>query len=889
MRQISGASLAAIAQSSGLEPVIIVRVFWGGNPTSYCDRKFESSGLLGRLLEISGIEDVIDISSSASSVNLSVTLDDSLGDIKSIFNNTDIHLTYVQVLQWFSHIPLSDAFIIFEGQISSPIIWGEGTRTLKFDVVTKVNDIEVGFSAEEAQFPFMPNDFAGKAWPIAFGAVPGLVPLDLNASPTGMFCSGFAIVDHEVWEDELQAISDSAQEATDQSEAAWVLGLQNAYLAAQYKPFSSRDNFAEDPDQADQYDTAASDYFAQSYNYKQEALRILREHAFQSELFDLQKALEFRIIQLAETNIPAGLPITVEFGNYTASAVVVGGSIALSNIQEKVDINTRTGTNEYQFGVQDVTDQYDKTDQRQKFVWIDGGTEIKIHNYPRYFIVSIGIVAVANVWAKTKFGLAVVPRSYYAVDYPDMGGGLVITRLIFPTPLESLPGFWEAGTVSVDCTSTVGPNVVDIMRWVIDRWGQFPVDETSWAYVRTKVAGMPANFSLSSRMNVVDFLKEVSYQARCAIWINDRTYYIRFLPEELAPVETITDDDVEVNSLTVTCTQTERLTTKYVAKWKQRPDQDKDNLIILRYNILKYGTLEEEHDFFIYNNYECVLKAAEFWMIRQSNTWKLIQCNVALNKLRIEAFDPVQVSFLEPLVANSPVTGIVQKAAFQPDDDTIALEIWLPVRFGEMEQYSFAYPGSTQNVYPALSDPFIQTGNPWENALNAVMPEYLVPQAVGIQYSHFNPFPPTQGSGLPGDEDPNPASLVTVLAEKNINSSRPNGINAFNNGTKYQIKPIVPFPLKSAVPATFYAEVIEAINDGNTEYTCNIYFQGLDNDPTEQTVRIGSMPEDQTLPADYPLMVSRTIVVTPNPPGQDNVTVEFIAQPPVWVPPDDED
>lgn len=882
MRQISGASLDAISQASGLEPVIIVRVFWSGQPTSYCDRKFEQEGLVGRLLEISGIEDVVDISSSASSVQLSVSLDDSDGSIKNIFNFNDIHLVYVQVLQWFSHIPLSDAFVIFEGQISSPIVWSEGARTLKFDVVTKINDVEVGFSAEEADFPFLPTNLIGKSWPIVFGSVPGSVVLDLNESPSAVFASGFAIVDHDQWEEELNDMSKAIAEAMEKSRAAWIAGLNNAYKAAQFKKFNSG-GFDEDPAQADQYDTAASSFYAQSFNFQQEATRISIEQSQKGAQYKLQKSLEFRIIPISQTNIPPGVPFRIEFGNYTANAIVAANQIVLTAIAEKVDVNAKVGTNKYAFGVKAVTDEYSQENKGQKFVWIDGGTEIKIFNYPRIMIVSIGVVNVVNVWANTKYGLAVVPRNYYIVDLQNLGGGLVITRLVFPTPLESLPGFWQAGTISVDVISPIGPNVVDIMRWVIDRWGQFPIDETSWNYVRGKVAALPAHFTLDRRMNVVQFLNDVAFQARCAIWLNDRRYYIRFLPEELTPVESITDSDVESNSLEITCTETERLITKFVAKWKARRDQDKENLVVLRYNIQKYGTLTEEYDFWIYNNVECVTKAAEFWMIRKSNTFKIIRCSVTLNKLRIEAFDPVQVSFNEPLVAIEPVTGIVQRASFNPDEDTVELEVWLPVRFGEMTKYTFAYPGSTNLIYPVINDPYIHTGNPYEGALNQLLPPIYLPQAVPITYSHGDPF--THGSGLPGNVDPNPSSVgvVTILNPNAISQTRPNGISLFNNKTKFQIRDLQAFPFKNTGPATFYGEVVQQDEDAYT-YKVNCWMRGFDFAPSVQTVRIGQIDENTTLPAGYPLIVIRNVFTLKDPLGNESVGIEFVAQPSIWVP-----
>jgi hypothetical protein len=204
VRNISTAALEALQQPSGLEPVIIVRVWWGKTTaTMYCDRKFEQEELIGQLVEITGIEDIVDINAAASSVSLTITLDDSDGEIKKIYNTTDIHKKRVQIIQWFSNIPLSNAFVIFEGELSSPIVWSEGARTLRFDVVTKLEDNEVGFSAEEGQFTFLPASLIGQAWPIVFGTVGGLRTLQLTEAPSAVLASGFGIVGDEVWEAEL--------------------------------------------------------------------------------------------------------------------------------------------------------------------------------------------------------------------------------------------------------------------------------------------------------------------------------------------------------------------------------------------------------------------------------------------------------------------------------------------------------------------------------------------------------------------------------------------------------------------------------------------------------------------------------------------------------------
>ena len=38
-------------------------------------------------------------------------------------------------------------------------------------MTTKIEDVEAGFSMEEGDFPLIPPDALGKAWPLAFGSV----------------------------------------------------------------------------------------------------------------------------------------------------------------------------------------------------------------------------------------------------------------------------------------------------------------------------------------------------------------------------------------------------------------------------------------------------------------------------------------------------------------------------------------------------------------------------------------------------------------------------------------------------------------------------------------------------------------------------------------------
>lgn len=888
MRNLSPASLAAIQANSGVEPAIVVRIYWGGSTfTSYCDRKFEAQGLIGKLLSISGIEDVVDLNASSSSVNLSLTLDDSDGAIKNIYNTTDVHKVYVQVLQWFTYLPLSDAFIIFEGEISSPIIWSEGTRTLKFDVVTKLEDREVGFSAEEGSFEYMPTNMIGKAWPIVFGTVAGSRLLQMNESPTAVLASGFAIVNDELWLAELSQIADAMREADRQSRIAFDLGVQAALKASEFATFFGGGDEA----QQQQYLDQAQAYYAQSAQLAEDRVRLQIELDEKQEEYDFQKSLEFRVLPITQTNLPSG-PLTVEMANYTAAVTIVGDAMIIHSLTEKIDPNKPLQSDEFSFlllqqSQRGVVD-YEQQNQGQKFVWFDGGTEIKVFGFPRYFIASIGFVNILNVWGTNKYGKAVIPRSWYLIDYTFFGS-LPVTRIIFPTPLESYPGEWQDGDYEIDAVGSLGTNPVDIMIWAIQTFSGFTYDNDTFVAARTATQNTPMNFALDRRMNVVTFLKEIAFQARCAIWLNDRRFFIKFLPVDSGPVETITDADIEVNSLVLTSDPTESLVTKFTALWRERSNQE-PNKIIFRYNILKYGTNEEEYDFFAYNNGEVVAKVAEFWMIRKSNSWKRLQCKVFLNKLRIEAFDYVAVSLSEAIVANSTITGLVTRSTFDADNDTVNLELWMPVRLGEMTQYTFAFPGSTNVIYPVNSDANILTGNPWADARGEIIPQVFIPPRYQVSLKRGQPFFGS-GTGRPGNQDPtfdNGTGFIVQLDPNELNPFRPAGLAGFNNRSRHDVIPVQPIALASPETAganAFYGNAIARVN--NNLYTCNVYTKGFANDPVSINVKIGVIRSDTTLPNGFPLIVYRTIWQERN--GTSITTkFEYWAQPAVWAPPSEQ-
>jgi len=152
MRNISPTALAKLAEHHGNEPITIIEVDWVADRTaSYADRTV--GDIPGRIIEVSDLDNVVAVSDNSSSQSIDVTLDDTDGTIKTIFNGADIHKRDARVYQYFHGLDPSDKFLLFSGKVSSPIIWSERDRTVKFTIVSQLEDKEVGFSAEEGQFP----------------------------------------------------------------------------------------------------------------------------------------------------------------------------------------------------------------------------------------------------------------------------------------------------------------------------------------------------------------------------------------------------------------------------------------------------------------------------------------------------------------------------------------------------------------------------------------------------------------------------------------------------------------------------------------------------------------------------------------------------------------
>jgi len=762
MRNISPAGLAKLANRQGNEPITICEIDWvvGRAASSYADRDVE--GISGRIIEVGDLDNVVGVSNNTSSQSLTVTLDDTDRTIKAIFDAHDIHKRDARVYQYFQGLDLADKFLLFAGKISSPVTWNERDRTVKFTIISQLEDREVGFSAEEGQFPYLPADLVGKAWPMIFGTVQDCPALQINHAVTGTTLTGVGIISGESQYTNLPLYDDGSDTDGGANMSASQMSAQSGFLLdgalawERYDPEKAAALYKQADDISDKMSEMLAKAAAQRYCAmlrKQQQLADAKTQGnganpikilggedfsqqrtitidingglftgrFQGDLFyvssrthpvDETKATNMTAAK-ADPCPPKGQHTSWHFEMELPCQERSGGMYIVHGCQLTSDgfASATGGSNSGRVSSEAILQQF----------WADAGAAVRMHSSePITYIVSITPGTVLAVKAYKQFTgerrLVVVPDNLYRVETKNYGA-VTAVQIVFDKPLSTVAdqtttnnsGGWSDDIyVTFQATApTYGPNIMDILIHLISTYTDLDYDETTFNAVKTKLEKFPANFPILERKNTLTVLQEIAYQARCALWISNGVFYLKYLPEEPVVLEggeiTVSDLDAE-KGIEVELTPTEDLVTKTVVKWRvswapgstDRPKDKSEKTMILRHNVTRYGIQEEEYDWYIYNQPDTIYKCATFWLIRKSHTWKRIRFQTYLQKLNLETFDCVNLDFAGGYVASAAVKALVEKANYNSADNTVDFECLVPVKAGNMSLYPFFWPANLE-------------------------------------------------------------------------------------------------------------------------------------------------------------------------------------------------
>ena len=725
-RSIPTTALAKLAETQGVESILIVAVQWvvGGSFTLYADREIpEEPSVKPAIIDLGVFDSVLAISLNETSQEVSLTLDDTDGTIKDILDNHDIHKRDAIIYQWFPGISFNDKFIVFRGKINSPILWKESDRTVGFSVLSQLEDNEVGYTLEEGAYTDNDlDDLIGKTWPECFGTTLHQKPLQIDSKNQGTLADGFGIADftipaqigsHGTIVDYLTrlaewanlAASDFALRGMDQ-EAAQALQIVENLLG-------EISNIEEEMDRL-------NDIYQEQLATERTTIRILGGEKFPRGpiTLDISGALlsgNFGSTADVDDDLfYIGTAIHPERSNYPEAGPALAPGIPYPKYVWTIieapllgnpkmfprpdgwATNARHGLNYIFTGeiIGDVAGVFDA----------NAGVTVKVASSEAIrYIVSItrgyGGMNDTGVLKVTSFKtlengervMLDVPTDLYTA-YRQRFGSVTATIVRVHEALSKVePRPWE-DNIYVTFQSTVGPNTVDILAYLITRYTSFAVDQPSFNHVRSRVANYPMHFVFPGRKNIFMALQEIAFQARCAIYLRNGKFFLQYLPEQPASVHTFTDSNVDTASVEMGFTETEDLITKFIGTWEAHGAQEEQHRCILRYNIKKYGTHEFTFDYYAYNLLDLVIKSMTYWIIRRGNTWKMLSFDAALDALNVETFDGTTLDFSNNYTSAQADLGVIEKADYDSDNNTIAFTVWTGVRAGEMDAYDFAYP-----------------------------------------------------------------------------------------------------------------------------------------------------------------------------------------------------
>lgn len=749
MRTISPAGLAKLAQKLGNEPIILLEVDWtpSASPKWYGDRTVNVD-IPGKILEIGNLDNVVGISFNNTSQEISVVLDDVDGSIKTILNGTDVHKRTARLYQWFEGLDLSDKFLLFAGKISSPIVWDERGRSVSFSIISQLEDKEVGFSPEEGQFPWLPAGMVGKPWPMIFGKVMDCPALQINEAISGTTLTGVGVIAGLGLMSSMPLFSDGASFDTSIYVSLCQITMQMNTLWCAYHAWGG-------------WNSPKSDEFLDQINeLERQRWGIVTNASASAACARWQRANQIQeatargfganpLPILGGEDFPQGVKLALEINGAYFVGHFVGQNFyiqdrswpegeeeaanrksdreetcpyqrsgGLTAIDYDYRIEVPCGTGNRVFGdnclcrfhgwiitTRDKSVSRISEDPIPQQFWAESGAQVRIYSRePITYFVSIVPGTVLAVKAYKEFTgerrLVDVPSEYYSVQSVTYGT-IQVVQVVTTKPLSSYKDQGWTDDLYVTFESSVGPDIINILIYLITHYTDLTYDTVSFEAARLKLTRFPANFPILERKNAVEMLQDIAFQARCALWLSNGKFYIKYLPEEPAAVDTITESDIDAEEgIKTELTSTEDIVTKMKVTWRMSwapgiTDREKDKsekTIILRHNVNRYGIQEEEFNWYIFNQPDIIYKCATFWLIRKSNTWKRITFSTFLHKLNLETFDCVTLNFVQGYAATGPIKALVEEASYNSETNRIDFKCLVPVKSGQMTKYQWFWP-----------------------------------------------------------------------------------------------------------------------------------------------------------------------------------------------------
>ena len=761
-----------IMRETGAKPVVILRVDWGiTNVKFYADRDLEffegepdpedalwglpwpvdwgkipSAGadriVEGRLLDTGKITTQWQDGNMGTTGSANIVLDDNDETLRTLLNIHKLEGSNVTIYQWFQDALGNVAPVkIMQGTAASPVKWDEAAHTLSFDVTPILKSGQIGFIATDADVPALINEAIGQVWPRCYGTVVDVPSLLVTRSPLGELRS-------DIKETDTKFEVKGGKKFPQDEDISIQVG-QEIMLGK----FTGTDS---QPKEEFEVKSGNVLTYKQNSKFHIDATTVQHNGRNQDSLTDItvlpRVASDKDNPALFEIDNPDGnrdvtgliayvkigtevrhwAPVKYQLPVEGGTTIIVVCSRSLGILLGDPDIS---GADKVSFAAFPRRG-WDKPDERTRV--LKAGTPViqKDSREGKYVINEVESTKILRVAARRKIKtnsaegekdvLSTIPDDWYTKELDDQTllSGKKVTTLDF----EILPEFRGSGFTNelfVTVESTLSGNPADVMLDVLSKATTLNVNTGSFTALRDNLADTIMAFALLESKDALTLANELAFQARTTlIYVVDQVK-LRFLPSgTLGTVAgfVLNDNNIDENSTILEHTPVEDLVTQFTGIYRPSSFQAIESKLIAQNNISQFGLVNEDIDYFAFQQLEAVRVSIGFWIGFKSTIWRMVRVSTFLDALSLETLDSIFfVSNLLPVP-----TGVFvrpHEVDLIPLEDRMELLLWTPLASGSVNSSPDAFieispdednitvpPDQTQELPPSSIDFHIDRG-----------------------------------------------------------------------------------------------------------------------------------------------------------------------------------
>jgi len=653
MRTITGQMASELAKQYASKPRVILEILWSTGSVFYSDLTFTlgTTPVKGVFLEQPVLSETQKTVSSMTVNTASFSLDDTSGELRTIFRNLNMNNTNCKVYQYYDGLALSDLLLLLSGVIVNPI-WDEGERTLSFSVETLTRDRDLLRYYQDTD----------AVLPLCFGT-PINVPVQIIKEPNtgttkeiitsntttfgvndgGKFNTGNILIDNTVAYSGAfngDIFTGTITHLGQVTLASSITLGPNTYI--EYPAIWTSPG-GKVPDNANAY-----------WFYCPAAGQTVYGAVFGST------------IKFFPTKVPTTISGTLYFAKVAPRNWPNNESIQWRSVND-----TRVGWG-YIWPVGD-------------FVIQSGAAVRTILSTPQiqYIVNGSSSYAIKGVSAMKDGVMTQVSSSYFSIDLGEP------TILTFPIELskrtyidqgeEKNEGWSDELFVTV---SSGKSNVIDALKYIIDIYTDYDYD-ASFDNVRTEMEKFPVNFAYTSQIDAIKAIEEICYQSRLGLKFNGQTFSVVYLATIPASVCTLNESNTLMKTLSLGLSSDNIY--QLTGTWRPDLQSEKRNLIYRNGT----GLYKDNIDIYIYNTESLVRKTLWFWGYRKTNNWQKLSLTTFIENLPLEVFDGI--------TANHAVVGTNWLGTIETttkENDTYKLGTTLAIKAGETTVDPGVFPGT---------------------------------------------------------------------------------------------------------------------------------------------------------------------------------------------------